>query len=84
MEAWREFARCRGMDPEVFHPFPTDDDGQADAKKVCDDCPVRAACLDYALLTGETRGVWGGTTEEERRALRKALVEGEPVGAAAP
>jgi WhiB family redox-sensing transcriptional regulator len=32
---------------------------------------VREECLDYALATGQKFGVWGGTSERERRALRR-------------
>ena len=31
---------------------------------------MRTACLDWALRHGQGYGIWGGTTEEERRALR--------------
>ena len=49
----------RGADPRVKM-----------AKAICASCPVRLPCLDYALSRGE-RGIWGGTTEDERRLLRK-------------
>lgn len=42
------------------------------AKAVCESCPVREACLRYALETNQEAGVWGGTSEEERRKLRRA------------
>ena len=38
------------------------------AKQVCDECPVSADCLEYALETNQDSGIWGGTSEEERRA----------------
>ncbi|MGO8980833.1 MAG: WhiB family transcriptional regulator [Streptosporangiaceae bacterium] len=34
-------------------------------------CAVRAACLSYALVTGQA-GIWGGTTQEERHAMRRS------------
>ncbi|CAM5664246.1 Transcriptional regulator WhiB [Streptomyces glaucescens] len=34
-------------------------------------CPVREPCLEFALDTGQTLGVWGGTGEAERRALQR-------------
>ncbi len=40
------------------------------AKAVCFGCAVRAACLSFALATGQA-GIWGGTTQEERRAMRR-------------
>ncbi|HUF84222.1 MAG TPA: WhiB family transcriptional regulator [Acidimicrobiia bacterium] len=65
--SWREFARCRGVDPEVFYPVSDDDDDAEEAKSICADCPVREPCLEFALSTREKNGVWGGLTERERR-----------------
>jgi WhiB family transcriptional regulator, redox-sensing transcriptional regulator len=65
--SWREFARCRGVDPEVFYPVSDDDDAAEEAKSVCALCPVREPCLEFALSTREKNGVWGGLTERERR-----------------
>ena len=39
------------------------------AKSVCARCQVRKQCLSYALATGPVHGVWGGTSEDERRHL---------------
>ncbi len=67
MSNWRDMARCQGVDPEIFHPAE-DDDGEA-AKAICELCPVREPCLEYALATREKEGVWGGFTARERRRL---------------
>lgn len=64
---WRDRARCRGADPEIF--FPLDDEDAAEAKEICASCPVREACLEYAITHRERIGVWGGLTERERRRL---------------
>ncbi len=72
---WRGDAACRGLDPDLFFPVGTAGPalGQINrAKRVCAGCPVRARCLDWALVTGQDAGVWGGTSEDERRALRRA------------
>jgi WhiB family redox-sensing transcriptional regulator len=42
------------------------------AKSVCMQCSVQRACLEFALITNQESGIWGGTSEEERRKLRKA------------
>lgn len=72
---WRGYAACRGADPRLFFPDGANggapDDGVR-AKRVCGNCPVRAACLDWALATGQELGVWGGTAAGERRAMRAA------------
>ena len=67
--SWREFARCRGVDPEVFYPVSDDDEAADEAKSICALCPVREPCLEFALSTREKNGVWGGLTERERRRL---------------
>jgi WhiB family redox-sensing transcriptional regulator len=72
---WRREAKCLGTDPALF--FPVGVTGlplaQAEAaKQVCQACSVRQPCLEYALSTNQDTGVWGGTTEEERRALRRS------------
>jgi WhiB family transcriptional regulator, redox-sensing transcriptional regulator len=69
---WRDQAACRDVDPELF--FPAGNAGPAllqigQAKQVCAGCPVRTQCLDWALDSGQEAGVWGGTSEDERRAL---------------
>jgi WhiB family transcriptional regulator, redox-sensing transcriptional regulator len=64
---WRKRAACRGIDPEVF--FPASDEDAEEAKEICAVCPVREACLEYALAHREREGVWGGCTERERRRM---------------
>ena len=73
-DSWRDHALCRDTDPDLF--FPVGTTGMAvvqieHAKRVCDECPVTEACLDYALATNQDSGVWGGLSEEERRVIRR-------------
>lgn len=66
---WKLAGLCRETDPDAFYP---DAGGSARAaKQICGRCPVTHDCLTNALLTGERFGVWGGTTESERRQLRR-------------
>ena len=72
---WQQSAACTSVDPEIF--FPTGFGGRRDraerkAKKVCARCPVWQQCLDWAVQTRPYAGVWGGTSEEERRDLYEA------------
>ena len=69
MGTWRDLARCRGIDPQVFHPAEEDDAAAAEAKSICELCPVREPCLEYAITSREKEGVWGGLTARERRRL---------------
>lgn len=71
---WRNVAACRDTDPDLF--FPVGSTGVAieqiaAAKEVCNMCPAKTACLEFALLSNQESGVWGGTSEDERRILRK-------------
>ena len=62
-----QHARCRGAKPTEF--FPSDGIGVEIAQRVCDGCPVRVECLEYALLHRIEHGVWGGASERERRRI---------------
>jgi WhiB family redox-sensing transcriptional regulator len=64
---WRNLARCRGVNPEIFHPV-NEDDGD-EAKAICELCPVREPCLEYAINAREKDGIWGGATARERRRM---------------
>ena len=72
---WRQFAACRSTEPDLFFPVGTTGpavDQIESAKRVCRTCEVQEICLDFALATNQESGVWGATSEEERRKLRKA------------
>jgi WhiB family redox-sensing transcriptional regulator len=78
MSEWRERAACRDVDPELFLPIghgPAAEAQIAEAKAVCARCPVVQECLAWALETGQDAGVWGGLTEDERRELRRHMLE---------
>lgn len=73
-DTWRDYALCRDTDPDLF--FPVGTTGQAivaidHAKRVCAECAVTQECLDFALETNQDSGIWGGLSEEERRAIRR-------------
>lgn len=85
---WRSRAACREHpDKELF--FPIGNTGPAlrqieNAKAICNHhCPVRDACLNWALNAGEDAGVWGGMSEDERRALKRRVKRVEAKRAAA-
>ena len=66
---WQASARCSEVDPEIF--FPERGGSSKAARAVCNKCDVRMQCLEYALNNKEQFGIWGGTSERERRKLRK-------------
>lgn len=71
---WRDQAACLTVDPELF--FPIGNTGPAlaqieEAKAVCSNCSVVEICLKWALDNNQDAGVWGGTSEDERRSLKR-------------
>jgi WhiB family redox-sensing transcriptional regulator len=71
--SWMERAACIDMPLDVFFPGPGRL-GAADTRKavaICRQCPVRQACLDYALEHPDMAGVWGGTSHRERNRIHK-------------
>lgn len=73
-DEWRRNAACRDTDPDLF--FPVGTTGPAieqieNAKAVCRECEAQVDCLEYALATNQDSGIWGGTSEDERRQIRK-------------
>jgi WhiB family redox-sensing transcriptional regulator len=71
---WRNRAACLEEDPELF--FPIGNTGPAllqieEAKAVCRRCEVVETCLKWAIESGQDAGVWGGLSEDERRALKR-------------
>ena len=66
---WKQKAACRDLDTSMF--FPDTEEEAAAAKSVCAGCPVREACLAFALDTRQHDGIWGGLDENERRRVRR-------------
>ncbi|MCL2803511.1 MAG: WhiB family transcriptional regulator [Micrococcales bacterium] len=71
---WRHAAACLSEDPELF--FPVGNAGLAlaqieSAKSVCARCDVGGDCLQWAIENNQESGVWGGLSEDERRALKR-------------
>ena len=67
---WSDKAACVGMDPALFYPARFEDHVGREAKRVCASCPVREECLETSLQRHEY-GVWGGTSEKQRRRMRR-------------
>jgi WhiB family redox-sensing transcriptional regulator len=82
VSAWRGRSACRDSDPDIF--FPIGSSGPAveqieTARRICAACPVGDQCLEFALETNQEAGIWGGTTEDERRRLRKSWLSGQRI-----
>lgn len=70
---WRNQSACTDEEPELF--FPIGNTGLAlvqieEGKAVCRRCEVIETCLSWAIQSGQTAGVWGGMSEDERTAHR--------------
>lgn len=84
-DIWQVKAACRGPHADVFFP-PSHAERKDErlgreraAKAICRSCPVRGACLSYALRIREAHGIWGGLSEIER----KQVIERQPASHAA-
>ncbi len=66
-ESWMAYGRCVEESPDIF--FPSDGLGVEKAKKICQECLVKEACLAYALCNRIKHGVWGGSSERQRRRM---------------
>ena len=71
---------CAGADVDLFFPGESGYAKYAirQAKALCAGCRFVQQCLEYALTTRVVggpwmAGVWGGTTEHERREIRRVL-----------
>lgn len=69
---WMGEGLCAQTDPELF--FPERGGHWQEAKAVCNGCPVRDLCLEFALTHGE-RGIWGGTSDRDRMRMRRQIWE---------
>jgi WhiB family redox-sensing transcriptional regulator len=72
-ETWVDHAICSTTDPELF--FPSSGDAAPQAKRICQVCPVRKQCLDYALKYHEPVGIWGGLSPRERMDFRRGKLK---------
>ncbi|KWX60327.1 transcription factor WhiB [Mycobacterium sp. NAZ190054] len=71
-DQWQERALCAQTDPEAF--FPEKGGSTREAKRICQGCEVKDACLEYALANDERFGIWGGLSERERRRLKRGII----------
>ena len=72
---WRDGARCKNIpEPELF--FETGYDKEA--KKFCNQCPVRQHCLNEAVEDNLDFGVWGGMNSRERGKLTRQMLRRSP------
>ena len=64
---------CAGTDLDTWFPGENQARHSSEitaAKRVCKGCELMTGCLDWALRH-EQHGIWAGTTETERRKMRR-------------
>ena len=73
-QEWMQYANCKGIDTEEFFTEYKEKiyKNTALLKRVCGNCDVQQACLDYALRNN-VLGWWGNTSEATRVKLRNQL-----------
>jgi WhiB family redox-sensing transcriptional regulator len=83
--SWRAQAACRDVVSAEYDPFFADTaDLQAEAIAICETCPVRDACLTFAVRTGQQYGIWGGQPQQTIRRLIALERAGRPQAPRAP
>lgn len=73
-QRWRLEAVCTDLSSEAFFLVGDDLEGMRKAQEICATCPVKQECLEFAIGTNQTLGIWGGTTPNERRRLRREWI----------
>lgn len=62
---------CAQTGPDDTTWFPAKGGSTIPAKRLCQGCPIKDACLQYAIANNIRYGVWGGRSERERDAIAK-------------
>jgi WhiB family redox-sensing transcriptional regulator len=72
-QPWRKRAACRDQPMRLFFAETgyASVRSAAEARHICNACPVREECLQYALSDPDIYGIWGGLTRKERLAERR-------------
>ena len=71
MTDWQDRAACKGKPGEWFFPNEHEAAPYEAARRVCNDCPVKAECLAWALENGERHGMLGGASPRERSQMKR-------------
>jgi WhiB family transcriptional regulator, redox-sensing transcriptional regulator len=79
VRCWRDEAACRDVVTAEYDPFFSDSaELQLEAIAICATCPVRDACLTFAVRTGQQYGIWGGQPQQMVRRLIALERAGRP------
>ncbi|MFP7695685.1 WhiB family transcriptional regulator [Trueperella sp. LYQ143] len=67
--SWMESALCAQTDPDIF--YPEKGGSTVPATTICNNCSVRAECLEYAVTNDIRHGIWGGTSDNDRKRMAR-------------
>jgi WhiB family redox-sensing transcriptional regulator len=85
VRCWRDRAACREVVTAEYDPFFADTaELQLEAIAICGTCPVRDACLTFAVRTSQQYGIWGGQPQQIIRSLIALERAGRPHSRRAP
>lgn len=73
---WKEYASCKGFNTSWFYPEQNDRTNLYKVRMICESCPVKQNCLDHAIETQETQGIWGGMGHRSRLVYAKKRRQG--------
>jgi WhiB family redox-sensing transcriptional regulator len=78
IQRWMSNAACKGNTEGDWFP---EQPGRTPAIKlamdICNRCPVKIECLEYAMIQPNLHGIWGGLSARKRGALRAKRNKGE-------
>ena len=72
-KGWMNFAQCKGQTYMMFPKAHKDISYIPEARALCDACPVRTHCLEYALEfpVADMHGIWAGMTSRQLQTEQK-------------
>jgi WhiB family redox-sensing transcriptional regulator len=76
--SWQDNAKCLDEKPELFFPVGDSDKALRQTKRaqsICKSCKVAVRCLEYSVKESLEFGIYGGYTEDERKALKRKYIE---------
>ena len=73
IESWMSDAACVGKPLYWWFPrrFEWDEPQTFKALAICNSCPVKQQCLDWAMQRTDQHGIYGGLLPDERKQMMK-------------
>lgn len=70
---WTTYANCKGLTYKMFPKAHKDISYIPEARALCEACPVKKECLEYALEfpVADMHGIWAGMTSRQLQTEQK-------------